>query len=188
MEMQRPESSRPSFDNPIPRCESARPSMEYQRPQTLQNQTLSHHMSFDKSLPRRWNGYQHVEWEGEKGYDHTYGSYEHNEENTRRFSSYHQREEEYYDGPSQSSEDFQNQHLPQSIHANNSTSDMLILDRFAGGLGYGYEPGYGLGGSAGTRNAGNMAAASQKSVDVSMNYGLDFSDVPVFLQRVKIEG
>jgi len=64
---------------------------------------------------------------------------------------------------------------------------MLVLDRFSGGLGYGYEPGAGLGGSAGTRNVGKLAGGGRKSVDVSMQYGVDFSDVPVFLQRVKVE-
>jgi hypothetical protein len=64
---------------------------------------------------------------------------------------------------------------------------MLILDRFAGGLAYGYEPGYGLGGSAGTRNVGGLAGGGRKSVGSRVDYGLDFSDVPVFLRRVKIE-
>jgi len=179
----KPVSARPSFDHPMPRSESARPSIDYQRPQILQSQTLSHHMSFDNSY--HFQGQQWTSYEGEKAYDHTYGSYEYNKENQQQYYSRPQPEEEYYDGPS---DDFQDQRLPQSIHkATNSTSNMLILDRFAGGLGYGYEPGYGIGGSAGTRNVGKMAAASRKSVDVSMNYGLDFSDVPVFLQRVKVE-
>jgi hypothetical protein len=78
--------------------------------------------------------------------------------------------------------------LPQVIHRRQtSTSEMLVLDRFAGGLDYGYEPGVGLGGSAGTRNTGRLAAGGRKSVDVSMRYGVDFSDVPVFLQRVQVE-
>jgi hypothetical protein len=177
--------------------------MEYQHPQE-RPQVLSHHMSFDNSrpqqLPRQQSygcGYRgpSQEWEREtgnvKGYDHTYGSYSDNNKENPPFSSSQSSqpqqsqqgdEEEYYDGPSQDSEDFP----PQSI-ANNSTSDMLILDRFAGGLGYGYEPGYGLVGSAGTRNVGKMAGASRKSMNESVNYGLDFSDVPVFLQRVRVE-
>lgn len=39
-----------------------------------------------------------------------------------------------------------------------------ITGRYAGGLSYGYEPGYGLGGSAGTRN--NMNTGSRKSLHV----------------------
>ena len=182
MEMRRPESTRPSF--------------EYQqRPQALK----SHH-SWDASQ-QRWDGYG----SGTGTYDHTYGSYsyEHNKENwdTRHHpvhplqqhpyqaptQQYHQ--DDYYDGPSYD-EDFQREQrqLPQAIHRRQtSTSEMLILDRFAGGLDYGYEPGVGLGGSAGTRNAGKLAGGGRKSVDVSMRYGVDFSDVPVFLQRVKVE-
>lgn len=196
-ELRKPIGSRPSFEHPGPRSESARPSMEYARPQAyaLQNQTLSHHMSFDDSLPNRTHmprqqsygfGYRgpSEEWKNpEKEYDHTYGSYsDNNKENASSSypnSSSNQHEEEYYDSPSQ--EPHVQQLLPQAM-ANTSTSDMLMLDRFAGGLGYGYEPGYGLVGSAGMRNGG-----SRKSVRESVDYGLDFSDVPVFLQRVKVQ-
>ena len=51
--------------------------------------------------------------------------------------------------------------------------------RFAGGFHYGYEPGLGLGGSAGTRIANS--GASRKSIHDSRGYGLDLSDVPVFV-------
>ena len=54
-----------------------------------------------------------------------------------------------------------------------------LSGRFAGGLGYGYEPGCGIGGSAGTRSSPNKA--SRKSVQVSKGFGLDLSDIPVFV-------
>lgn len=54
-----------------------------------------------------------------------------------------------------------------------------LTGRYAGGLQYGYEPGCGLGGSAGTRSA--KTEASRKSVEVSRGFGLDLSDVPVFV-------
>ena len=54
-----------------------------------------------------------------------------------------------------------------------------LSGRFEGGLGYGYEPGLGVGGSAGTR--GMRTGASRKSVDVSRGFGLDLSDVPIFV-------
>ena len=54
-----------------------------------------------------------------------------------------------------------------------------LTGRYDGGLLYGYEPGCGLGGSAGTR--GTQTAASRKSVDVSKGFGLDLSDVPIFV-------
>ena len=54
-----------------------------------------------------------------------------------------------------------------------------LSGRYQGGLQYGYEPGCGLGGSAGTRPAHN--GASRKSVIVSQGFGLDLSDVPIFV-------
>ena len=56
-----------------------------------------------------------------------------------------------------------------------------IAGRYTGGLSYGYEPGYGLGGSAGTRNT--TTGASRKSVDVSRGFGIDLSDVPIFIAK-----
>ena len=54
-----------------------------------------------------------------------------------------------------------------------------VTGRYAGGLMYGYEPGCGLGGSAGTRSA--KTEASRKSMDVSKGFGIDLSDVPIFV-------
>ncbi|KAK3168009.1 hypothetical protein OEA41_004455 [Lepraria neglecta] len=54
-----------------------------------------------------------------------------------------------------------------------------LTGRYAGGLMYGYEPGCGLGGSAGTRSV--KTEASRKSVDVSKGFGVDLSDVPIFV-------
>jgi len=54
-----------------------------------------------------------------------------------------------------------------------------LIGRYGGGLQYDYEPGCGLGGSAGTRSA--KTEASRKSVGVSRGFGLDLSDVPIFV-------
>lgn len=54
-----------------------------------------------------------------------------------------------------------------------------LAGRFAGGFHYEYEPGFGLGGSSGTRTGSSRA--SRKSVGVSQGYGLDLSDVPIFV-------
>ena len=54
-----------------------------------------------------------------------------------------------------------------------------LSGRFDGGLSFLYEPGYGVGGSAGTRSI--RTGASRKSVEVSRGYGLDLSDVPIFI-------
>lgn len=66
----------------------------------------------------------------------------------------------------------------QRVTATTATFEQ-INGRYAGGLSYGYEPGHGLGGSAGTRN--NTTTASRKSVHVSRGYGIDLSDVPIFV-------
>lgn len=55
-------------------------------------------------------------------------------------------------------------------------------DRFSGGLGYGWERGSGFGGSAGTRQ-GSDQAAKRRSVHLSESWGVDLSDVPVFMTR-----
>jgi hypothetical protein len=53
----------------------------------------------------------------------------------------------------------------------------IKLGRYDGWLDYGFEPGHGVGGSAGTRSV--QSAASRKGVDMSMGYGVDSSDVPI---------
>ncbi|KAF1815161.1 hypothetical protein P152DRAFT_456216 [Eremomyces bilateralis CBS 781.70] len=54
-----------------------------------------------------------------------------------------------------------------------------MADRYSGGLDYGYEPGYGVGGSAGTRGSPGVSEASRKSRGYMQDYGVDLSDVPV---------
>ena len=55
-----------------------------------------------------------------------------------------------------------------------------LSGRYEGGYFFGYEPGFGLGGSAGTRNV--KSGATRKSVDVSVEYGLDLSDLPIMVR------
>ncbi|KAF2647787.1 hypothetical protein K491DRAFT_278993 [Lophiostoma macrostomum CBS 122681] len=60
--------------------------------------------------------------------------------------------------------------------------DMTSYGRYSGGLHYGYEGrGYGVGGSAGTRV---LHSASRKSMHFSTEFGVDLSDVPIFVQRM----
>ena len=66
-----------------------------------------------------------------------------------------------------------------SIDVDAPTTSSPLMQRYGGGLLYGYEPGQGLGGSAGTRGGQNIA--SRKSVELSKGYGIDLSDVPVFI-------
>ena len=69
---------------------------------------------------------------------------------------------------------------PPTISSTQSTIPIhRLTGRYEGGLQYGYEPGCGLGGSAGTRSA--KTEASRKSVDVSRGFGVDLSDIPVFV-------
>ncbi|KAL1304595.1 hypothetical protein AAFC00_003564 [Neodothiora populina] len=58
----------------------------------------------------------------------------------------------------------------------------VAFDRYSGGMGYGWERGNGFGGSAGTRQ-GSDQTAKRRSVQLSNSYGVDLSDVPVFLVR-----
>lgn len=57
------------------------------------------------------------------------------------------------------------------------------FDRYSGGLGYGWERGVGFGGSAGTRHANKDQMAKRRSVQLSESFGVDLSDVPVFMTR-----
>ena len=57
-----------------------------------------------------------------------------------------------------------------------------LSGRYEGGLMYGYEPGFGLGGSAGTRTP--KTGATRKSLGVASAFGVDLSDVPVFVGRI----
>ena len=67
------------------------------------------------------------------------------------------------------------------FHQQHDTLDSLI-DRYSGGLQFGFEKGVGFGGSAGTR--GKAEGAHRKSARLSEGWGLDLSDVPVFLRKV----
>lgn len=58
-----------------------------------------------------------------------------------------------------------------------------LSGRYDGGLSFGYEPGFGLGGSAGTRDG--KTGASRKSVDVSRGFGIDLSDIPIFVAQAE---
>ncbi len=198
----------------ISRPGSARPSGEYVRPQVLHggksfdtsqcSQGKTWNVGVGYETPSNYSQhpqqqqqqYQQQQYQAEE-YNHTYGSTEfshYNKENTswgNQYSEPEYSEQEYYEPEYYESESkfepMEAQYLPEAIHQRNtSTSEMLILDRFSGGLGYGYEPGLGLVASAGTRSAGKMGGAGRKSVG-TMQYGVDLADVPVFLQRMKIE-
>ncbi|PSK55235.1 hypothetical protein B9Z65_2624 [Elsinoe australis] len=65
---------------------------------------------------------------------------------------------------------------------NNPASPDSLFDRFGGGLDYGWERGNGFSGSAGTRT-GAGDKAHRKSLVLSESYGVDLSDVPVFITK-----
>lgn len=76
-----------------------------------------------------------------------------------------------------------NLYLSQSQNASMpQLKDASVLDRYSGGLGYGWDRSTGFGGSAGTLSSGTESA-NRKSVKISEDYGLDLSDVPVFLRK-----
>jgi hypothetical protein len=143
-----------------PRSQSARPAAQCHRPLPV------HHYTFDldKGQSRR-SSYSEKEWELHAGdYDHTYGSHLNIHDVPEIDASYF---DEY-----------------QQCKVLETTDDVLVLDRYAGGLGYGYATDYEL--ENGAQNAAMMAAGGRKGVDATEAYGLDFSDVPVFQQRVRV--
>ena len=85
-----------------------------------------------------------------------------------------------------SASSLQSFHTPSSKQQDATLSSRAerLSGRFDGGLSFGYEPGFGLGGSAGTRSA--KSGASRKSVDVSLGFGIDLSDVPIFVAPSKV--
>jgi hypothetical protein len=164
------------FGKPV----SARPSGDYQKPM---QQNLKRYDSFDNAQQGqgRWDAYSNIfggpgqqpeqqqnRYNGQapimqqQEYDRTYGSHpQNNKENV----PYHQQQQVEYYAPIRRDQP-QHPYLPEQIHReHNSTSEMLILDRFAGGLGYGYESGHGLSGSAGMRNS--SSSAGRKGVGVA---------------------
>ncbi|GAB7359258.1 hypothetical protein MBLNU230_g5915t1 [Neophaeotheca triangularis] len=61
------------------------------------------------------------------------------------------------------------------------SSPNSLHDRYSGGFEYGWQRGEGFGGSAGTRASGDGGA--RKGLKLSEAWGVDMSDVPVFVQR-----
>ncbi|KAH6665178.1 hypothetical protein B0J14DRAFT_492552 [Halenospora varia] len=155
-----------------------RKSIEMQRPNAPTFNQTNNYQTIDNVDPRRPS----THWEETQSpaqYDHTYGS---SSSQASREPSV-EPEPEYFDQPTLPEFSPFQPDLSHSVHSrHNSTEDMLVLDRFSGGLGYNYEPGYGLVGSAETRSAGELAGGNKKSVEVSRMYGFDFSDTPVILQ------
>ncbi|PQE17851.1 proteophosphoglycan ppg4 protein [Rutstroemia sp. NJR-2017a BBW] len=143
-----------------PRSQSARPAAQCHRPLPV------HHYTFDldKGQSRR-SSYSEKEWEMHAGdYDHTYGS-------QLTVHAVPEIDASYFD-----------EYQPCKVVE--PADDVLVLDRYAGGLGYGYTSDYEL--SNAGQNAAIMAAGGKKGVDATEAYGLDFSDVPVFQQRVRV--
>ena len=88
----------------------------------------------------------------------------------RKVSMSHRASVENYFAPYDGANSATNTSLP------NSESS---IGRHDGGFGFNYEPGIGFGGSAGTRSPRD--SASRKSVAISQKYGVDLSDVPIFV-------
>jgi hypothetical protein len=72
---------------------------------------------------------------------------------------------------------------PLIIRPSSQPSRQMVIDRYSGGLQYGYERGYGVGGSAGTRQLHSASWANRKSMHYRDAFGVDLSDVPVFVQH-----
>lgn len=68
---------------------------------------------------------------------------------------------------------------PSASNHTRGSSDSLF-DRFSGGLSYGWDKEKGFGGSAGTRS---KHEEFNKELPMTQSFGLDLSDVPVFLRK-----
>jgi hypothetical protein len=200
-EVSRSSSRRPSIDSQpeskvqyassIQRASTTQPRQSYDYDERSRD-------AYGSTQPKRqhWTGHstgshrnfspQWVQRQTSARYDHTYESNAHASNPNPEYGYYNQADDGYYAQPEQNATAHAD--LPQQIHSQtNSTNDMLVLDRFSGGLGYNYDPNFGLVGSAGSATSGNVSRAPRKGVEASQLYGVDLSDVPVFLQRVKIE-
>ncbi|KAL3417202.1 hypothetical protein PVAG01_11202 [Phlyctema vagabunda] len=170
--------TRKSMDAPRSR---PRMSLDSKSSNISKKPALSHHSSFEQAK-QQWryeSGYDYggqLTLDMDAQYDHGYGT-----------ATPEPQQAEYYE-PSTAQENLDypttnDGPRPQPIHSN-STSDMLVLDRYAGGFGYGFERDsdsgrHGIVGSAGTKGA--VTKGSRKSMRMSMDYGVDFSDVPIFV-------
>ncbi|KAK3677484.1 hypothetical protein LTR78_002334 [Recurvomyces mirabilis] len=70
-----------------------------------------------------------------------------------------------------------------TLTLNSNRSSEKVVDRYSGGLQYGWDRGEGFSGSAGTRDSGSDFAGKRRSKQMGEQWGLDLSDVPVFLQK-----
>ncbi|KAJ4380160.1 hypothetical protein N0V86_004469 [Didymella sp. IMI 355093] len=70
---------------------------------------------------------------------------------------------------------------PRSRPMSYTAHELTTLGRYSGGLDYDHEGRGQIGGSAGTRQLHSYA--SQKSMHFKQSYGVDLSDVPIFVQR-----
>jgi hypothetical protein len=71
--------------------------------------------------------------------------------------------------------------MAESLHPSKDARPSVPPDfgRYSGGLQYGYERGKGFGGSAGTRTVSGRAQGERKGVELSTEFGVDLSDVPI---------
>jgi hypothetical protein len=71
--------------------------------------------------------------------------------------------------------------MAESLHPAKDARPSVPPDfgRYSGGLQYGYERGKGFGGSAGTRTVSGRAQGERKGVELSTEFGVDLSDVPI---------
>ena len=179
---------------------SARPSMEFHRPQPqimnrkLSSETRPQEARHDSEVfDSRSNGVQQEEsydhafgpakWRQEEEiYDHSHGTYYYNKESKLPFFAQH--EVDYYTNGGNS---FQ-QHLPETIHWRGTpTSNLLVPESYTGDLSYGYEPGVGIGGEGGAWNMGlSKPKARRRSIRESHAWSVAKNAMPVFLQKVKI--
>lgn len=73
---------------------------------------------------------------------------------------------------------------PSPLKLRREEHESYFPGRYDGGLAFAYEPGRGVGGSAGTRgNTGGLAMRKTGRGDLARGFGVDLSDVPIFVSR-----
>ncbi|KAG9233745.1 hypothetical protein BJ875DRAFT_511365 [Amylocarpus encephaloides] len=201
MDFERPGSSRPSID--FQNTSRMNQGMEIRRSATAQPNNDRHYSqqnwdeygSYEQSQAQRWTGHStgsHRNYTPQWQHRQTSANYNHTYESPvlpstdSQYHSYDNAEDDYY--PQDDANSVQDTNLPQKIHPRtNSTDEMMFLDRFSSSLGCNYDPSMGFVSGAESRTSGQKSSAPRKSVEASQLYGVDLSNVPLFLQGVRAE-
>ncbi|KAH8731442.1 hypothetical protein GQ44DRAFT_604559 [Phaeosphaeriaceae sp. PMI808] len=159
---------------PVPSLQSAKPQLENET-----RHQISHHRVEPRAYPKRHIVFPRVDKYNQYGQSVV----EHHVNWDAQAQHWSQRRKSIGEGLCANAKSQETR--PATAHARNRSQpceDMVVWDRYSGGLNYNYEGRRaGVGGSAGTRHQNSQA--SIKSMQWRNEYGVDLSDVPIMLQR-----